>query len=100
MTLASKIGSEFQRVRAMRPAEIVGPLKPVLDVEIGVAAAPTAEFRRARLLPGINKRKAREPQLGSGKHRDVVLLGKADALLPGAEDTAVMTHVAEPELIH
>src|ERR1700687_4460977 len=52
--LAANVGTRLQSVLAMCPTEIVGRLKPVLNVEIGVAATPTAEFRGAGLLSGIN----------------------------------------------
>src|SRR5258708_6618427 len=85
---------------SVRPAQVVGPLEPVFDIEIRIAASPACEFRRPRLLSGIEEGDAREAQHGSGEQGHVMLLRKARAILAGAVDTAVMAHVAKAQLFH
>ena len=52
---------------AVGPAQIIGPLEPVFDVEIRIAAAPAAESRRAGYSSRVNKRDAGKPGKGEGR---------------------------------
>ena len=97
---AANVGAELDGVLAVRPAHVVGPLEAVLDIEIGIAAAPTGELRGAGELSGVVERDAGEAEHGRGEQRQVVLLRESDAILAAAENAAVVAHVAEAELVH
>ena len=80
---AADVGAEFH-ARAVPRVQltIVGPLKTVLDIQIGIAAAPAGELRRAGKLARIVERDARETEERRGKQRQVILLREPDAVLP------------------
>ena len=82
---AAEVGAEFEGVLAVRPAHVVGPLKAIFDVQIGIAAAPAGEFRGAGKLSGVIERdvgKAEERARETA--RGYVFCAKCRAVLSGA----------------
>src|SRR5262245_41407184 len=84
---------------AVRPVHIIRPLKPVFDVEIRIAAAPAAEFRRARHSAGVNERDPRKARNWRRQRRKIVFRREGAPGSRISEGTAVVPDVAEPEFI-
>ena len=96
---AANVGAEFHGVPAVGPAQIVGPLKPVFDVQIRIAAAPAGELGRAGELAGVNEDDAGEAQKRRRKQRQVVLLRRRRRRSGRCRRTAVVADKAEAEFI-
>src|SRR6476620_4218127 len=81
------------------PAHVICPLEAIFDVQVGIAAAPTGEFRRSGQLTRVIERNARETQQRTRKQSDIILLREINPVLSGSEEAAVVTNITEPELV-